>query len=137
MKQPRDSWTCLMVKDGPGMLSDDVRTALKMAACELYRCQWERMHIDSDACEGLIETTWSTHSIGTLSGVLFRTEIVAENGSYKVNFLLNSDDLERGADVLREMIENGEYGWQSADETFACPELYRFYDLHQPGRMLN
>jgi hypothetical protein len=132
-----DSWTCLMVEKGPGMISDDVRAALKMAACDLHLKKWDRMHIVSDTCDGIIETAWDTHLVGTRSGVLFRTQIGSEDGEYMVNFLLSTDDLERGAEVLREMEERGESVWGRAPTPFPCPALYRFHDLHRTGRRLN
>ena len=132
-----DSWTCLMVEKGPGMISDDVRAALKMAACDLHRKKWDRMHIVSDVCDGIIETAWDTHMVGSRSGVLFRTQIGSEAGEYHVNFLLNTEDLERGAEVLREMEERGEQVWGTSPAPFPCPALYRFYDLHRTSRRLN
>lgn len=132
-----DSWTCLMVEKGPGMITDEVRSALKMAACDLHFKKWERMHIVSDVCDGIIETAWETHTVGTRSGVLFRTQIGSEQGEYMVNFLLNTDDLERGAEVLREMEEQGEKPWGTSAGRFPCPALYRFHDLHRTSRRLN
>jgi len=132
-----DSWTCLMVEKGPGMITDQVRAALKMAACDLHLKKWDRMHIVSDVCDGIIETAWDTHVVGTRSGVLFRTQIGSEQGEYMVNFLLHEDDLNRGAEVLREMEERGEQVWGTASERFPCPALYRFNDLHRTGRRLN
>ena len=41
-----DSWTCLSVERGPGMLSDEVRNLLKAAACDLYIKKWDSMHIE-------------------------------------------------------------------------------------------
>lgn len=132
-----DSWTCLMVEKGPGMITDQVRAVLKMAARDLHLKKWDRMHIVSDVCDGIIETTWESHVVGTRSGVLFRTQIGSEQGDYMVNFLLNTDDLNRGVEVLREMEERGLEAWGTASERFPCPELYRFYDLHRTSRRLN
>lgn len=132
-----DSWTCLMVEKGPGMITDEVRAALKMAACDLHLKKWERMHIVSDVCNGIIETAWDTHLVGTRSGVLFRTQIDSETGDYRVNFLLSTDDLERGAEVLREMEEKGQGVWGTSPEPFPCPALYQFYDLNRTSRRLN
>ena len=132
-----DSWTCLMVEKGPGMIADKVCAALKMAACDLHLKKWDRMHIVSDVCDGIIETAWDTHSVGARSGVLFRTQIGSETGDYMVNFLLNTNDLERGAEVLREMEERGEEVWGIAASPFPCEALYRFYDLHRTARRLN
>ena len=132
-----DSWTCLMVQNGPRMIEDEVRAALKMAACDLHLKKWERMHIVSDVCDGIIETAWDTHVVGSRSGVLFRTQIGSGTGEYMVNFLLGTDDLERGAEVLREMEERGEAGWRTGEGVLPCPALYRFHDLHRAGRRMH
>ncbi len=125
-----------MVQKGPGMITDDIRAALKMAACDLHLKKWDRMHIVSDICDGIIETSWDTHTVGTRSGVLFRTQIGSDKGEYMVNFLLNTDDLERGAEVLREMEEKGEAVWGKSAAPFPCPALYRFYDLHRTAHRM-
>ena len=129
-----DSWTCLMVEKGPGVLTDEIRAVLKMAACELHLKQWDRMHIHSEVCEGVIETAWATKVVGARSGVLFRTQIDSEEGEYLVNFLLNDDDLERGAEFLRELREAGAAPTGVAEEPFPCRDLYRFYDLRETMR---
>ena len=133
-----DSWTCLMVQKGPGIIDDDVRAALKMAACDLYLNKWDRMNIVNDVCNGVIETKWDTHSVGARSGVLFRTQIDSETGNYMVNFLFSTKDLERGADILREMKEQEGSGLAVASGRFPCEALYQFYDLSRPAnRRLN
>ncbi len=124
-----------MVEKGPGMISDKVRTALKMAACDLNLKKWDQMHIVSDVCDGIIKTSWDTHTVGGRSGVLFCAQIGGEDtDGYKVNFLLGTDDLERGTAVLREMEEKGEEVWGTPKGNFDCPALYRFYDLHRTDR---
>ena len=130
-----DSWTCLMVENGPGMISDHVRTALKVAACDLHLKQWDQMHLTSDVVEGIIKTEWNTHVVGTKSGVLFRAQIDCENGTdYKINFLLNEEDLKHGAQILKEMEEGVGGHWESSSTRFPIPELYEFYDLRGPSR---
>ena len=132
-----DSWTCLMVENGPGMISDRVRTALKLAACDLHLKKWDQMHIVSDIVEGVIKTEWKTHLVGVRPGVLFRAQIDCEDGTdYKINFLLNEDDLEHGAKVLREMEERAGGDWQTSSTRFPVPELYQSYDLRGPSRRL-
>src|SRR3989338_10824593 len=116
-----DSWTCLMVEKGPGMIPDEVRAALKMAACDLHLKRWDKMHIVSDVCEGIIETAWETQTVGTRSGVLFRTQLGCEAGEYLVNFLLSVDDLTRGAEIIRETEERGVGVWGRSEERFPCP----------------
>ncbi len=126
-----------MVKKGPGMLSDEVRLALKLAACDLHRLRWDRMNIVNDVCEGVIQTAWDTHLVGMCAGVLFRAQIEGESGAYQVNFLLSTDDLECGADILRDMEENGGYEWASSPAQIPCDELYRFHDLSQTSSRRN
>ena len=128
-----NSWTCLMVEKGPGIISDEVANALMIAACDLYLKKWDTMHIVSDVCEGIIETSWNTQMVGIRSGILFRTEIVSDTGPYQVNFLLSIEDLERGAEALREMEERSGIPWGFSTETYPIPELYEFHDLGRKG----
>ncbi len=116
------------------MLPDAVCAALKKAACELHLKSRDRMplvgHLD-----GVIETYWASHMVGARSGVLFHSQFDWEGGGCKVNFLLSTSDLERGAEVLREMMEGEGEKWLDSAEPFPVPELYRFYDLrHTPTR---
>jgi hypothetical protein len=126
-----------MVENGPGILQEDVRAALKLAACNLSLNKWDRMHIASDACSGIIETAWNPYPVGTRSGILFRAQIDSGQGEYKVNFLLNTKDLERGAAFLREMEERGQYGWGEVPGRVPCDALYQFYDLRQTTRRMH
>lgn len=132
-----DSWTCLMVEKGPGTIDDSVRSALKLAACDLNLQKYDRMKIVSDVCDGIIETEWNTYTVGTRSGVLFRAEIDAPAGSYKVNFLLHTADLERGAAILRDMEERGIGEWVRNEGKIPCDALYHFHDLQGPRRTLH
>ena len=127
-----DSWTCLMVEKGPGVLEDDVRDALKLAACELAYQKIDRMNMVNDVCDGIIQTEWKTHNVGSRSGVLFRAQITEDTGDYFVNFLLNEDDLKRGADIIRETREReGGNGWEMSNERIPVPELYEFRNLRK------
>ena len=130
-----DSWVCVTVEKGPGLITDEVRTVLKMAACDLHLKRWDRMHIISDMCAGLIQTKWETHSLGGASGVLFRAQVERDEGDYQVNFLLNERDLKRGARFLREIEEEPAGNWEQIPQEFEVPipELYRFYDLRAGG----
>jgi len=129
-----DSWTILMVQDGPGILPDDVRTALKLSACELSWKKRDCRHIVSDVCEGFIETKWETRIVGVRSGILFHSQITIGNGSNcRVNFLLSVDDLARGEKILREMEESGAYNWSMNEERFPIEDLYRFDNLQACG----
>jgi hypothetical protein len=127
-----------MVEKGPGMIDDEVRSVLKMAACHLHLKRWDRMNITSDVCEGIITTKWNTYAVGSRSGVLFRSQVKDESGKdYFVNFLLNEDDLRRGAEVIREMEERGDGDWVTGDGRIPVEELYRFYDLHRTAKKLH
>lgn len=127
-----DSWTCLMVERGPGLISEEVRLALKIAACDLYLRQWEKMRIVNDVCDGIIETDWRTFVVHTRSGFLFRARIENVTGGYQVNFLFNQKDLERGSDVLRKKYEEDGVVWNQAGEPFPIEELYQFGDSQVP-----
>lgn len=98
----RDSWTIIMVSSGgPGIIGDDVRAALVAAAYNLHVQQCERMRIDSEVCDGIIQTNRDTCTVGSLSGVLFRAQIDTEAGGWLVEFLLHKKDLKRAAEILR------------------------------------
>lgn len=120
------------------MISDDVRNALKVAACDLYLKGWDTMHIESDIISGIIETQWDTHSVGGRSGVLFRAQVDCEDGTdYKVNFLFHTDDLKRGSEIIREMHEREDGEWKESPTRIPCDALYRFYDLRGPSRRVH
>ncbi len=125
-----DSWTCILVQDGPGVLDEDVCAALKLAACDLALRKLDRMRISLDVCEGIIQTEWRTHVVGTRSGVLFRAQITEDTGDYFVNFLLHEDDLKRGADYISEVREK-RYSMTTAEGTLPVPELYIFKNLRK------
>lgn len=126
-----DSWSCLMVEKGPGMIDDQTRATLKAAACNLHLKRIDRMVITSDVCGGIIQTNWDTHLVGERSGILFRCQVERDEGDFFVNFLLNTRDLEAGAEVIREMEERGFGQWETAHEPFPVQELYQFYDLRK------
>jgi len=125
-----DSWSCLTVEKGPGLISDEIRTVLKIAACNLNLKRQDRMQITHDICDGILQTGWDTHVVGGRSGVLFRAQIGCDTAEgYRVNFLLSEEDLKRGADVLREMEERGSPVWGLSEGRISCDALYIFYDL--------
>lgn len=95
-----DSWTCIMVEDGPGLLPEEVRAALKFEACKLHRDRFDSGMMSNDVCTGYIETMWDTHTVGSRTGVLFKTQLTCEEGDYWVNFLLHENDLVRGAEII-------------------------------------
>lgn len=126
-----DSWTCLMVDKGPGVLDEEVCDTLRIAACDLHLHRFDRMKITGGTCEGVIQTEWTTHVVGSRSGVLFRAQIFVEDGDYFVNFLLHENDLTRGADVLRKMRENGDGAWVRIPGMIPVQELYEFKNLRR------
>lgn len=128
----RDSWSCLLVEDGPGMLSDEVCAALKMAACRLHLERKDRTQLFTEVLDGVIETEWKTYPVGARSGVLFHAHVDCKDGiDFKVNFLLNMDDLKRGADFLRQLEEQTETPWGISSAPFPLSALYQFRDLRQ------
>ena len=125
-----DSWTCVMVKNGPGLIDEDVKCAIKMAACDLFQRKIERNKLRNDVCEGYIQTEWKSRAVGARSGILFHAHITADDGDYQVNFLLSEDDLERGAEFVRDIEERQE---STLRGNFRVPveELYVFKDLRK------
>ncbi|PCI30563.1 hypothetical protein COB52_01375 [Candidatus Kaiserbacteria bacterium] len=102
-------WTCVSVKEGPGMVPDDVQTALQMAACSLVMDQIGARHVSSTVCDAYIETERKTYVVGTKAGVLFKAQVNSNGGDYKVNFLIAESDLQSGATQLREALEEGDF----------------------------
>lgn len=124
-----DSWTCLMVEKGPGIVSDEIRNALKIAACRLRLDKVTAARIVSNVCSGYIETDNSYHMVGTRGGILFKTQVSGDGGDYKVNFLLGEDDLDRGAAFLEELEEDDNSIWIREPGEIPIPELQRFLNL--------
>ncbi len=125
-----DSWTCVMVDKGPGILDECVQLSLKVAACELHLEGFDQKLISNDVCTGLIKTTWSTHMLGTRAGILFKAQIDNEAGEYFVNFLLSSEDLKTGGELIRKLKEEPVYMVRGRG-TVPVEDLYRFEDLYQ------
>ncbi len=125
-----DSWSCVMVDKGPGMIDETTRTALKAAACHLHLQRVERMPVKGKGFDGVVTTEWKTYTLGTTSGVLFRSQIFSVSGDYFVNFLLNRRDLETGSEILRQ-IEESEPQWQRGEEAVPIEDLYRFTNLRR------
>ena len=131
-----DSWSCLMVQNGPGVIPDSIRTTLKAAACKLKLSGKDTTLIENDACSGIITTAWKTHSVGSISGVLFRSQFDFEGAlDCKVNFLLSVKDLERGVQIIREMEESEPGIWVNSPGKIAVSDLYRFYNLRATSQM--
>lgn len=120
------------------MLSDLVRNVLKAAACDLHRHGCDEMRIENDAVSGIIKTAWKTHSIEGRGGILFHAHIDCVDGSdYQVNFLFNQNDLELGADVIREMEERFGADWTTVPARIPIPELLQFENLRGPSRRVH
>lgn len=128
-----DSWTCLMVNNGYGPLPDELCAALKLAACNLAVKKQETILMSNNFCTGVLTTKWTSHTVGARSGILFRAHVDTPKGELKVNFLLNEDDLKRGAEVIREMEEGRDGVWVSSFGHIPDEELSRFYDLNNAG----
>ena len=109
------SWTCVMVKDGPGLIDERVRTALEITAYKMHLDGWEATRFKVDTCEGYIENSGKTQSIAAITGLLYKAQVESDEGVYRINFLINARDLERGAERLKE-IERGETGFGVAIE---------------------
>lgn len=124
-----DSWSCVTVEKGPGLLDDAICAALKKAACALSLKGLDAMIFKEKICEGRIETEWKSFSFGTRNGILFRTEVDADGASFRVNFLLNRQDLERGEEVIREQEEGDCVLAQIPYFGELPPELSDFSDL--------
>ncbi|OGG88759.1 hypothetical protein A2592_02715 [Candidatus Kaiserbacteria bacterium RIFOXYD1_FULL_42_15] len=120
-----------MVEKGPGIIDDYTRATLKAAACNLHLQRIDRMVITSVVCGGIIQTNWDSHNVGGRSGILFSCQVERDEGDFFVNFLLNTSDLEAGAEIIREMEEKGFERWDTSQERFPVPELYKFRDLRR------
>jgi hypothetical protein len=121
----------LAVKKGPGIISEDVLASLKLAACELAYNKIDRTSINTDFCEGVIQTEWKSRSVGGFAGVLFNAQIFGEGEDYFVNFLLNETDLARGADIIREIHDGNKGNWGISLERIPVEELYEFRNLRR------
>ena len=79
-----DSWSCIMTQNGPGIVSDEIRLTLKAAACQLYAQKVERALIRSNHCGGIIQTEWKTATLGTRTGMVFKSQLEGDQGEYFV-----------------------------------------------------
>lgn len=130
-----DSWTCISVEKGGGVIPEELKCAIKMAACQLHLEKRQNLLFESTFCSGYITTSWESVRLGGCSGILFSAELDSDIDetmlNWRINFLLNTRDLEQGAKLL----EQGEY--EDTDLTFTTElpfrlpvdQLYAFNDL--------
>ena len=125
-----DSWSCVLVGKGMGVVSDDVRNVLKATSCKMHMDKLDRMVVKHDRCNVIVQTLWETYSVGSRSGVLFKSHVEVDGGECQVNFLLHTKDLEAGAAFLRRLEEeNVPLG--AAPGELPIPALYEFADLRK------
>lgn len=127
-----------MHEDGKGLLADEVRNVLKIAACNLYLKQKGRMRISNMVCDGVIQTEGKSFFVAPgFSGILFKAQVDTGQGEFKVNFLLNEEHLDTGAEIIRRF-EEEEFGWEVSKRRTLPPFMTQFEDLsHRSGRTLN
>ncbi len=132
-----DSWTCVTIDKGPGVLPDELRTALKIAACEMYDDRKPLLRFDHTLGAGEIDTEWLHRMVGNRGGILFRARIETDDGEYQVQFLVNSDDLKRGAKRLKKVIERHGETWTYLPLETLGVIAKEFDDLRARPRRLN
>lgn len=130
-----DSWVCLSVSKGPGVIDEQIKAVMKRAACSLHRDKKDRKLFTSDICSGLIETAWKSATLGAQTGIIFHIEVENDDGLWQVNFMMNTKDLERGAAIIDELGDASMEGeWRESPTDFPVPELYHFKDLSSHHR---
>jgi len=127
-----------MVQKGPGVLSDSVRSALKLVACKLSQKKLDEMRFQNSIICGIIKTEWKSHMVGTRAGILFKSHIDCEDGEdYQVNFLMSTTDLENGSEAIRQIEEGNDGWWERLSDRIPIQELYQFENLAGLSRRLN
>ncbi len=131
-----------MVKNGPGMIPDNICDHLQFSACDLFLRKQDRMKIVGNGpCQGVIETDGKHYMVGTRGGILFKAQVTTDGGEYQVNFLLGEDDLVEFGKVMMDQIQNGEMKnvWGQGRGKIPLSELYNFADLKRTrlGKPLN
>lgn len=132
-----DSWTCITIDKGPGVLPDELRSALKIAACEMYDERKPLLRFKHALGAGEIDTEWLHRMVGNRGGILFCARIDAEEGEYHVQFLVNLDDLKRGAKRLKKVIEKHGETWEYLSLEVLGAIAKEFDDLRAQPRRLN
>jgi hypothetical protein len=119
-----------MVRNGPGIIPDDIRNALILLACGLNQKKLDEMRFHTTLLWGAIATEWKVHMVGTRAGVLFKSQFDYEGGiDCQVNFLLNRADLEEGAEMIRQLEEEGGYWRRGMFEGIDLSFLSQFEDM--------
>lgn len=130
-----DSWVCLMVDNKEGMLSEEIRTALQIAACHAYvRGRLACMRFTSSVCSGIVESEWKEHTIGSRTGVFFRAQIETDEGNYRANFLFDPTFFETGEEAIRKL-EDSAGMWTPQGGRLPLDEMYQFDDLGWKKRL--
>lgn len=126
-----DSWTCIAVTKGGGLIPDELMQVAKMAACRLHLEKRNDLFFTSEVCDGYITTSWEDKLLWTRSGVFFSIEASMDDREWQINFLLNARDLERGAKLLEQGDELDPDDVISINVPFRVPidRLYEFHDL--------
>ena len=88
-----DGIFCLMISGGS--LTDEVRTLLYRAACEMHRKGQERKSVKSSDCEALVQTKFQFAMLGSIYGTKFTADVETQAGKTRVHYIVQSTDLER------------------------------------------
>ena len=122
------TWSCVFVGNQMAMVPDELSRDLQITACRLHLEERDEMHFQSDFFEGRVQTDWRSHSLGTLSGVLFKSVVDTDLGPCAVNFLLNYRILDAGKAALKEYEEEfSEISYRLAVEQSRIPKALRTY----------
>ena len=88
------SWRIICVMFSGLPLTDDVRSALFRAACELYQKQQRETKLKTDDFEGAVQTAGERSSLGGFYGILFNAEIETNLGKTTVRYIVSEADIE-------------------------------------------
>lgn len=138
-----DSWACIMHRNGPGLIDDEVRHALKMAACMLSQAKTTEMLFEWRECQGVIKTDWQFYRVQGMAGYLFKAEAALPNApDYQVNFLLSETDLLEGVKLLEAGKPVPDFAGtigvpESKHTRLPIEEFYRFENLRVASRYYN
>lgn len=128
-----DSWTCLAVPKGGGVIPDELIHVAKMAACKLHLEKKNNLLFESPLCNGYISTSWEDHRIGSRSGIFFSIQASMEDMEWQINFLLHTREIEHGATLLEkgEELDPDDYIGIQLPYRIPVERLYQFGDLRK------